>query len=65
MRWHYNVIEVSDTNWQEIMDSDVDDINLQHLNKWGDGGWELVCIVPRIKDGDTVGYGIVFKKRVD
>jgi hypothetical protein len=64
MRYEYCVVEVSDIAWQEIMDSDeVDEAN-QHLNHWGRRGWEIVCVVPKMEKGSTVGYGIVFKKEL-
>jgi hypothetical protein len=64
MRYQYNVVEVSDVAWQEIMDSDEEDVALQHLNHWGNQGWEVVCVVPKMEKGTTVGYGIVFKREV-
>jgi hypothetical protein len=62
MRFQYCVLEVSDTNWQEIMDSDEQYESNQHLNHWGGKGWEIVTVVPRMLKGTTVGYAIVFKK---
>ena len=62
MKHNYNVVEVSITAWQEIMDSDEGDVSLQHLNHWGEKGWELVCVVPKLENGSTTGYGLVFKK---
>jgi hypothetical protein len=62
MRFQYCVLEVSDTNWQEIMDSDEGDEANQHLNHWGAKGWEMVTVVPKMLKGTTVSYAIVFKK---
>jgi hypothetical protein len=62
MKISYNVVEVSMTSWQEIMDSDEADVSLQHLNHWGEKGWELVCVVPKMENGTTTGYGLVFRK---
>ena len=62
MKFRYCVLEVSTTGWQEIMDSDDGDETNQHLNHWGMKGWEISCVVPRLENGTTVGYGIVFKK---
>jgi hypothetical protein len=62
MKYEYCVVEVSDVAWQEIMDSDEEDECNQHLNHWGMRGWEIVCVVPKMDNGTTVGYGIVFKK---
>jgi hypothetical protein len=62
MRYQYCVLEISDTNWQEIMDSDDADEANQHLNLWGAKGWEMVTVVPRMVKGTTVGYAVVFKK---
>ena len=62
MKYQYCVVEVSETSWEEIMASDELDEANQHLNHWGRRGWELVCVVPRLENGTTVGYGIVFKK---
>ena len=64
MRYQYCVLEVSDTNWQEIMDSDNEFEANQHLNQWGAKGWEIVTVVPRLAKGTTVGYAVVFKKEV-
>lgn len=65
MRYQYCVEEVSDIAWQEIMDSDIEDAANQHLNHWGDQGWEIACVVPKLENGTTVGYGIVFKKAIN
>jgi len=62
MRYQYCVLEISDTNWQEILDSDDTDEANQHLNLWGAKGWEMVTVVPRMVKGTTVGYAVVFKK---
>jgi len=64
MRYQYCVQEVSDIAWQEIMDSDEADEANQHLNRWGMRGWEIACVVPKIENGTTTGYGIVFKKPI-
>jgi hypothetical protein len=64
VRYQYCVLEVSDTNWQEIMDSDNDCESNQHLNHWGDQGWEIAAVVPRLIKGTTVGYAVVFKKEL-
>jgi hypothetical protein len=64
MRYEYCVQEVSDVAWQEIMDSDELDPANQHLNKWGKQGWQVVCVVPKLESGSTVGYGIVFKREI-
>ncbi len=64
MKFQYNVVEVSLVGWQTILDSDDEDVSLQHLNHWGDKGWELVTIVPKMENGTTTGYGIVFKKPI-
>jgi hypothetical protein len=62
MRYQYCVLEISDTNWQEIMNSDDENEPNQHLNHWGAKGWEIVTVVPRQIKGTTVGYAVVFKK---
>ena len=62
MKFKYHVVEVSASSWQEIMDSDTEDVSYQHLNHWGEQGWELVCVVPKLVDGSTTGYGLAFKK---
>jgi len=62
MKYQYCVVEVSDVAWQEIMDSDEEDECNQHLNHWGQRGWEIVCVVPKMDNGTSTGYGIVFKK---
>jgi hypothetical protein len=64
MRYQYCVLEISDTNWQEIMDSDDELEPNQHLNLWGAKGWEIVTIVPRVLKGTTTGYAVVFKKHL-
>ena len=64
MKYKYYVVEVSDVGWQEIMDSDEEDEANQHLNLWGARGWEIACVVPRLENGTTTGYGIVFKKQI-
>jgi len=64
MGFQYCVVEVTTDAWKEIMDSDVDDEGNQHLNHWGKKGWEIQCVVPRLENGTTVGYGIVFKKNI-
>ena len=64
MRYQYNVVEVSDVGWKAIMDSDDQDVAMQHLNHWGKEGWEMVCVVPRVENGTTMGYGIVFKREL-
>jgi len=64
MKYQYCVVEVSDVAWQEIMDSDEEDEANQHMNRWGSRGWELVCVVPKMDNGTSVGYGIVFKKQI-
>ena len=65
MRYQYCVQEVSDVAWKEIMDSDEMDEAYQHLNHWGERGWEIACVVPRLEKGTTVGYGIVFKRALE
>ena len=62
MRYQFCVLEVSDTNWQEIMDSDEQDETNQYLNHWGARGWEIVTVVPRLSKGTTIGYAVLFKK---
>ena len=62
MRFQYCVIEVSVSSWQEIMDSDDMETGQQHLNKWGDKGWELITVVPQMENGTTSGYALVFKR---
>ncbi len=64
MHYEYCVQEVSGVAWQMIMDSDDIDIANQHLNKWGKEGWEVACVVPKLENGTTVGYGIVFKREI-
>ncbi|HEX9744655.1 MAG TPA: DUF4177 domain-containing protein [bacterium] len=65
MTFEYQIVEVSTSSWQEIMDSDDADLKFQHLNKFGKDGWELDCVVPKLENGTTVGYGMVFKRLVD
>ncbi len=64
MRYQYCVVEVSENSWHEIMDSDEEDVKNQHLNHWGDMGWDLVQVVPKLENGSTTCYGIVFKREI-
>ncbi len=65
MQYQYYVLEVSIANWQEIMDSDEEDEANQHLNHWGEKGWDIDCIVPKLENGTTISYGIVFRRELE
>lgn len=55
IKWEYDIVTGGKSNEAFCK-------SVPGLNSWGQGGWELVTVVPSIKEGRVDDYWWVFKR---